>query len=183
VEILQEENGRLRAQLGLVSASSLDVDRLAEAAWEPTLFVEEPAVSASVTARSAPEEKVALFRSLFTGRVDVYATRWTNDRTARSGWSPAVVGGPANARRPDRKYLPLTDEVVAAHLTGTAHVGLYPLLPDDTCRLIACDFDGSTWRLDACAFVDAAHAAQIPVALERSQSGDGGHVWMFFTGP
>lgn len=183
VAVLRAENERLRARLGLVSDTSLDAAHPAGAAWEPTMFVDEPAVSASVTARSASEEKVALFRSLFAGRVDVYATRWTNDRAGRSGWSPAVVGGPANARRPDRKYLPLTDEAIAGHLTGTAHVGLYPLLPDDTCRLIACDFDGSTWRLDARAFVDAAHAAQIPVALERSQSGDGGHVWMFFTEP
>lgn len=183
VTLLRAENERLRARLGLVSDTSLDVDQLAEAAWEPTLFVEGPAASASVTARSVPEAKVAMFRSFFTGRVDVYAARWTSGRTGRSGWSPAVVGGPANARRPDRTYLPLTDQVITKHLTGTAHIGVYPLLPDDTCRLLACDFDGSTWQLDARAYVDAAGAAQIPVALERSQSGDGGHVWMFFSGP
>lgn len=71
VTLLRAENERLRARLGLVSDTSLDVDQLAEAAWEPTLFVEGPAASASVTARSVPEAKVAMFRSFFTGRVDV----------------------------------------------------------------------------------------------------------------
>jgi hypothetical protein len=60
-----------------------------------------------------------------------------------------VVGGPANAKRPDREYLPLTDAVIEAHLSGRTHVGLYPLLPDDSCRLLVCDFDGPSRPLDA----------------------------------
>jgi hypothetical protein len=75
------------------------------------------------------------------------------------------------------------DGIIEAHLTGRVHVGVYPLLRDDTCRLRACDFDGPTWPLDAGAFVDAARAAGIPAALERSRSGEGAHVWMFFAGP
>jgi hypothetical protein len=55
--------------------------------------------------------------ALFAGRDDVYATRWSNPRTGKAGWSPAVVGGPANAKRPDREYLPLTDAVIEAHLS------------------------------------------------------------------
>jgi len=81
---------------------------------------------------------------------------------------------------PDRQYLPLNDRVVEGHLSGHAHVGIYPLLRSDTCQLLACDFDGPTWPLDAMAYVDAATAAGIPVALERSRSGDGAHVWTFF---
>lgn len=184
IALLRAENDRLRTRLGLVDEASAQTTQPAAPAWEPTLFAAEDSDPLpSVTARSTPDAKVQLFRSLFSGRTDVYAIRWKNDRTGRSGWSPAVVGGPANARRPDRTYLPLTDEVIAAHLTGIAHVGLYPLLPDDSCRLLACDFDGTTWQLDAKALVDAANAAQIPVALERSQSGNGGHVWMVFSGP
>lgn len=128
------------------------------------------------------DAKIALFRSFFAGREDVYATHWENAK-GTSGWSPAVVGGPANARRPDRAYLPLTDTIVKAHLSGRIHAGIYPLLRDDTCRLLACDFDGPTWPFDAGAFVDAARAAGIPMALERSRSGDGAHVWIFFSGP
>ncbi len=123
-----------------------------------------------------------MYRSLFAGREDVYALRWQNQRSGKGGWSPAVRGGWANAKRPEREYLPFTDEVVERHLAGTVHAGLYPLLRGDTCRLVACDFDGPGWALDALAYLDAARAAGIPAALERSQSGDGGHVWVFFAG-
>lgn len=75
----------------------------------------------------------------------------------------------------------LTDRVVEQHLAGEIHAGLYPLLRGDACRLLACDFDGPGWVLDALAYVDAARDAGVPVALERSRSGDGGHVWMFFS--
>jgi methyltransferase (TIGR00027 family) len=62
------------------------------------------------------------------------------------------------------------------------HVGLYPLLRDDRRRLLECDFDGPTWPLDAGAYIDAAQAAGVPAALERSRSGEGAHVCMFFSG-
>jgi superfamily II DNA or RNA helicase len=187
MERLRAENRRLRSLLGLDSADGATAQPAPPAApaWEPTLF-SDPAVAADpalVDGRSSPAAKIALFRSLFAGRADVYAARWEHARTGKSGWSPVVVGGPSNARRPDRAYLPLTDTTVEAHLTGRVHVGLYPLLRGDTCRLLACDFDGPSWVLDAVAYVDAAHAAGIPVALERSRSGEGAHAWMFFSGP
>jgi hypothetical protein len=112
-----------------------------------TLFEDEAAGLLQVDAKSSAGEKIALFRALFQGRDDVYAVRWESARTRKSGWSPAVVGGPANANRPDREYLPLTDAVIEGHLSGRTHVGLCPLLRDDTCRLLACDFDGPNWPL------------------------------------
>jgi hypothetical protein len=155
-------------------------------AWSPSLFADraEPISRwAEVVRGSAPEAKVALFRSLFVGREDVYALRWENERTGKAGWGPAVRGGWRNARRPDREHLPLTDDVVGRHLAGEIHAGLYPLMRGDACRLLACDFDGPGWVLDARSYVDAARSAGIDAALERSRSGDGGHVWMFFAGP
>jgi hypothetical protein len=134
----------------------------------------------TVNRRSTPEEKLALYRALFRGRDDVCALRWENARTRRSGWSPAVKGGWVNARKPDREHLRLNDQVVSDHLGGVHHAGLYPLLGDDSCRLLACDFDGPGWALDALAYLDAARAAAVPAVLERSRSGDGGHVWVFF---
>ena len=188
---LREENGRLRALLGL------DRPLLAQpaTAWEATLFGETataaPAVptiaggelsSQAVSGVMGRAAKVALFRSLFVGRDDVYALRWENS-SGRSGWSPAVKGGWANARKPGREYLPLTDDVVEAHLSGRATVGLYPLLPGDQCRVLACDFDGGSWALDALAFVEVCRERAIPAVLVRSRSGDGAHVWVFFAEP
>lgn len=179
IESLRVENERLRGLLGLTD------DREAEppVAWEPTLFA--PAVPARpvVDRRSSPLDKIGLFRSLFAGRDDVYALRWQNDRTQKSGWSPAVVGGWANSKRPDREYEPLTDAVLERHLAGDISAGLYPLLRNDRCRLLACDFDGGSWALDALAYLDACRDAGLPAVLERSRSGDGGHVWVFFSGP
>ncbi len=132
---------------------------------------------------SPAELKIALFRSLFSGRDDVYALRWESARTGKKGWSPAVVGGWANAKKPRRQYLPFSEDVVEFHLAGGSHVGLYPLRQGDECRLLACDFDGTGWVLDSLAYLDAAAAIGVPVALERSRSGDGAHTWTFFSGP
>lgn len=177
---LRAENARLRALLGMDGA-----DDSQPGPWRPTLFSDSKseADTSPVDSKASREAKVALFRRLFVGRRDVYAARWANDRTGKAGWSPQVEGGWANARRPDRRYLPLTDEVVRTHLAGESHIGLYPLMAGDSCRLLACDFDGSGWLLDALAYHDAARTAGIPAAVERSRSGDGGHVWMFFEQP
>lgn len=132
--------------------------------------------------RDSPEAaKIALYRTLFAGREDVYAYRWESAGTGEGGWAPRRVPGSA---KEDAQFLPLTDEVIAAHLTDSLHTaGLYVLLPDSTCRLLACDFDGAAWRLDAVAYVQAAWAAGVPVALEVSRSGDGAHAWVFFSEP
>jgi hypothetical protein len=76
----------------------------------------------------------------------------------------------------------LTDDVFEAHLAGRETVGIYPLLRGDQCALLACDFDRGTWALDALAYLDACHANGVPAVLERSRSGRGAHVWVFFDG-
>lgn len=176
---IQAENARLRALLGLDREGRSNATN----AWEPTLFTPDAPALLSVDRNSPVEEKIALFRSLFQGRDDVYALRWENLSTGRSGWAPAVRGGWANARKRGRKYLPFTDEIAEHHLAGEIHAGVYPLLHGDVSWLLACDFDGPGWALDALAYLDAARAAGVPVALERSRSGDGAHVWTFFSTP
>jgi superfamily II DNA or RNA helicase len=178
---LRAENARLRGLLGLDDRSH----RPPTTPWRATLFAnaESPTRPTITVDRHSPvDQKIALFRSLFVGRDDVYAVRWDNQRTGKHGWVPAVLGGWAKARRPDREYLPYTDNVVETHLAGDIHAGLYPLQRGDSCRLLACDFDGQGWILDSLAYLDAAHATGVPAALERSRSGDGGHVWVFFDG-
>ena len=176
IAYLQRENDRLAEILGIQTSET--AQRL-----EPSHSVESPLDSPlfKVDRTASPEAKVEFFRALFVGRDDVYATRWESERTGKHGWSPAVHGGFAHARSPTKEYLPLTQGVIADHLAGKIHVGLYPLLRDDSCRLLVCDFDGPGWALDALAYFNSAQSMGITSALERSRSGDGAHVWIFFS--
>ncbi|MCX2932088.1 DEAD/DEAH box helicase family protein [Mycobacterium sp. CVI_P3] len=130
---------------------------------------------------SNSDDKMRFFFDLFRCRTDVYAVRWENRRDGRSGWMPAIKGyWRKGMNRADAPYLPLTPEVVDAHLRGEAHIGLYPLSDDDTCWWVAADFDKEAAMLDALAYMKAARSQGIPAALEVSQSGRGAHVWIFF---
>jgi len=133
--------------------------------------------------------KLALFRSLFRGRTDVYPIRWES-KAGKSGYAPACANEwrPGVCEKPrikcgdcgNRQLLPLTDEVVYRHLAGEVVVGIYPLLSDDTCCFLAVDFDEAEWRDDSKAFVQSCHELNVPVALEISRSGQGAHGWIFF---
>lgn len=175
---LRAENDRLRGLLGLHPERA--IAHTAEP--EPRLFGVAERLP-RVDNGSSAEQKLTLFRTLFAGREDVYAVRWENRCSSKAGWSPAVRGGWRRSASTHREYLPLTADIVAAHLTGRETIGLYPLLPGDACLLLACDFDGSTWALDALAYLDACGDVGVPAALERSRSGNGAHVWVFFTAP
>ncbi len=141
---------------------------------------------APVTNTSEPEAKIALFRNLFRGREDVYAIRWLG-RNGKSGYSPAAPRDDNRGSRTTdykkRKCFPLTDVVIRDHLLGKHTVGIYPLLPDETCWFLAVDFDKRAWQADASAFMTTCRAFGLPAALERSRSGSGGHVWLFFESP
>lgn len=139
---------------------------------------------------TSAEEKLALFRSLFQGRTDVFAVRWESAASGKSGYSPAC----ANDRRPgvcqrpaikcgdcaQRQLLPVTDKVIYEHLAGRRTLGVYPLLGDDTCNFLAVDFDEAEWQDDAKAFIRSCRELGVPAALEISRSGQGAHVWIFF---
>ncbi len=136
------------------------------------------------------EQRIALFRNLFRGRDDVYAVRWEND-DGRSGYMPkadrdwkAYLRADDEDRkkvdRQTRKFRPLNDEVARGHLVGDHTIGIYPLLQDETCCFLAVDFDKKTWQKDATAFLAVCCGLNVPAALERSRSGNGGHVWIFF---
>lgn len=142
------------------------------------------ASSGPVHGASTPQEKVAFFGALFAARTDLYAVRYDNRRTGKSGWLPAMRGGfRKGVPRGERAYLPLTSDVLAAHLSGQMHIGLYPLLDGDTCWWVAADFDGPDAMIDALMYLKAARAIRVPAALEMSRSGIGAHAWVFFTAP
>ncbi len=139
---------------------------------------------------SSPAEKIALFRALFRGRADVYPRRFESRKTGRAGYSPVCgnewVKGICEKPRikctecSHQNWLGVTDEVVHNHLVGKIVIGVYPMLLDESCFFLAVDFDGSEWAHDVRAFMETCGRWKIPVALERSRSGEGGHVWFFF---
>jgi len=153
---------------------------------------EAPLQSASlpaVTNQSPQEAKIALFRSLFRGREDVYPKRFENLKTGKTGYQPVCRN--AWVEKPEmREFLPVTDDAVRKHLLGmdpqdrSGHdftMGVYPVLPDETCWFLAADFDKASWREDVRAFLEICKLFDVPAALERSRSGNGGHIWIFFS--
>jgi hypothetical protein len=103
---------------------------------------------------------------LFAARTEVYPTRGENARTDKAGWLPAVRGGWRNdIRHENRDYLPLSNDVLPAHLPGDVHAGLYPLVEGDLCWWLAADFDGPMAMLDAPAYLRAVLAGEGIVVL------------------
>lgn len=152
-----------------------------------------------VSNQSSPAEKIALFRSLFRGREEVYALRFESAKSGKSGYSPVCgnewVRGVCEKPRmkcaecPHQVWLPVTDEVIRRHLSGMDErgrpfvAGVYPMLLDDQCWFLAVDFDERDWSADALAYRETCLGLNVPAALERSRSGQGGHVWIFFAEP
>jgi len=142
--------------------------------------------------KSSADEKVALFRSLFRGREDVYAKRFESRRTGRAGYAPACANEwvPGLCEKPrikcatcrQRRFLPVTDEVIRQHLLGKDQdgrefvLGVYPMLLDDTCQFLTADFDKTSWQADALAYLGTCAQLKLPAAFERSRSGQGGHI-------
>jgi superfamily II DNA or RNA helicase len=179
---LRDENARLRAMLGIPDSG---------AASRPEAST--PDLRKSGGDLTTPAGKIALFRSLFRGREDVYAVRWEG-KAGKSGYSPAAAMDwrAINAARPEERkciarktriLLPLTEEVIRKHLTGKHTVGIYPLLPDETCWFLAVDFDKKCWMADSTAFLQTCHRFHLSAIVERSRSGNGTHVWTFFDRP
>jgi superfamily II DNA or RNA helicase/very-short-patch-repair endonuclease len=151
---------------------------------------------AVIDQRSPSDAKIHVFRSLFRGRQDVYPRRFESRKTGRAGYAPACanewVRGVCEKPRikcaecPSRRFLPVTDDVIRWHLSGVDNdghsfvAGVYPLLLDETCFFLAVDFDKANWQDDAAAFLDSCRRLNVPAVLERSRSGRGGHVWVFF---
>lgn len=145
------------------------------------------------------QEKIHIFRQLFRGREDVFPKRWDNRKTGRSGYSPACsnewVRGICEKPRikctecPNQAFIKVSDDIIRQHLTGKdvqsndATVGVYPLLPDETCWFLAADFDKENWQKDIAAFIKTCSDKAVPAYVERSRSGNGGHVWIFFSSP
>ncbi len=180
---LRIENQRLIALLELHR-----IDWRAPAVSEPDMPL---VICDTVQSTLNASERVALFRRLFQGRIDVYPIRWESQKTGKSGYSPVCANEWVSrvCEKPriscadcsNRVLVPLSDDVIFKHLTGKLTAGVYPLLSDDTCHFLAADFDEAEWAEDAKAFVLSCHEFGVPVALEISRSGNGAHAWVFFS--
>ena len=146
------------------------------------------------------------FYSLFHGRSDVYAKRAVM-KSGKAGYFPVCenlwrygVCPKADRQKvkcascPNRSWAPLNQRALMAHLTGEKSdgsdvIGIYPLLPDDTCRFLVFDFDdheaspGTVWQEDVDALRQICSQNSVPCYVERSRSGSGAHVWLFFDAP
>lgn len=148
------------------------------------------------------DERIGLFQSLFKGRKDVFARRWFSRTTGNGGYQPVCMNewrhGVCNKKIfkctecPNRNFAPLTSQDIYRHLEGKDEyccdvIGLYVIQQDNTCTFLCTDFDDKSskhgYKDDVLAFVGVCKDWKIPYAIERSRSGNGAHVWIFFEEP
>lgn len=148
------------------------------------------------------DERIRLFQSLFKGREDVFARRWFSKTTGKSGYQPVCINewkqGICDKKKyrcvicPNRNFAPLTTQDMYRHLEGKDEyccdvVGLYAIMQDNNCAFLCADFDDKNckygYKEDVLAYVGVCREWLIPYAIERSRSGNGAHVWIFFEAP
>lgn len=136
--------------------------------------------------------QIQVFKSVFRGREDVFAVRW--EKGDKKGYMPSYFYDPYMYQAHKMKggtfqnykyksYLPLSDNEIVKHLNGIQQIGVYPLLTDNTSLFLVADFDKKNWIAEAKTFLNACEQRNISAYLERSRSGNGGHVWIFFEQP
>lgn len=136
------------------------------------------------------KEKISIFRNLFKGREDVFAKYWISRRTGKQGYSPVCKNEwiPQICRKPcekcgNKEYVPLDDFWIEKHLRGDIIIGIYPIQLDDRVNFLAFDFDKGNWLEDSINLLKFCQSIDLPAYLERSKSGNGAHLWIFFSQP
>lgn len=194
-EVLHKENEVLRS---LLKIHGVEYEtRMKEDMNKPIYsLVSVPTITLSM------DERIRLFQSLFKGREDVFARRWFSKTTGKSGYQPVCINewkqGICDKKKyrcaicPNRNFAPLTTQDMYRHLEGKDEyccdvVGLYAIMQDNNCAFLCADFDDKNckygYKEDVLAYVGVCREWLIPYAIERSRSGNGAHVWIFFEAP
>ena len=194
-EVLHKENEVLRS---LLKIHGVEYEtRMKEDMNKPIYsLVSVPTITLSI------DERIRLFQSLFKGREDVFARRWFSKTTGKSGYQPVCINewkqGICDKKKyrcaicPNRNFAPLTTQDMYRHLEGKDEyccdvVGLYAIMQDNNCAFLCADFDDKNckygYKEDVLAYVGVCREWLIPYAIERSRSGNGAHVWIFFEAP
>ncbi len=153
---------------------------------------EEGAITSKVLSNNQSlTDHALLLKDYFRGREDVYAKLWVNNRTGKRGYSPvcknewvrALCRKPAIkcSECPNQQFLPFDEAAIRQHLEGRQVIGVYPMLKNESCHFLAIDFDKESWLDDIRAIMETCRQEGIPAAVERSRSGSGGHIWIFFS--
>ena len=194
-ELLHKENEVLKS---LLKIHGVEYEtRMKEDMNKPIYsLVSVPTITLSI------DERIRLFQSLFKGREDVFARRWFSKTTGKSGYQPVCINewkqGICDKKKyrcvicPNRNFAPLTSQDMYRHLEGKDEyccdvVGLYAIMQDNNCAFLCADFDDKNckygYKEDVLAYVGVCREWLIPYAIERSRSGNGAHVWIFFEAP
>lgn len=194
-EVLHKENEVL---ISLLKIHGIEYEtRMKEDMNKPIYsLVSVPTITLSI------DERIRLFQSLFKGREDVFARRWFSKTTGKSGYQPVCINewkqGICDKKKyrcvicPNRNFAPLTTQDMYRHLEGKDEyccdvVGLYAIMQDNNCAFLCADFDDKNckygYKEDVLAYVGVCREWLIPYAIERSRSGNGAHVWIFFEAP
>ena len=144
----------------------------------------------------------------FWGRTDVYAkrgskggyfpqclNRWNNKCPKYNGYKLKCDSCD------NKKYKKMEISDIINHLEGNKEdcsdvIGIYPLLENNKCRFIVFDFDNheknlgtnnknqnEEWKEEINILRRICDINNISYLVERSRSGTGGHLWIFFTDP
>ncbi len=156
-----------------------------------SLSHEEIIVSKPTNSSQLPANHALLLKDYFRGREDVYAKMWVNNRTGKRGYSPVCKNEWVRSlcrkptikcsECPNQQFLSFDEVVIRQHLDGRQVIGVYPMLKNESCYFLAIDFDKENWLEDIRAIMMTCRGEGIPAVLERSRSGNGGHVWIFFS--